>query len=177
MLPADTIGNIDSSMRRARTRGSMMAGPEDRQQLLDAWLALASAQDFDGAVVLPMLTGSMAPALPVGARLHIESARRRRFGVGDVVVFVRDEKLTAHRLILCLGFGRDAPYLEKGDWNAGFGLVRRSAIRGVVTAITPPGEAGAATRPLPPSRREAALSLVRAVKALLRGRPKLPGGG
>lgn len=154
-----------------------MAGPDDRQQLLDAWLALASAKDFDGAVVLPMLTGSMAPALPVGARLHIESARRRPFGVGDVVVFVRGEKLTAHRLILCLGFGRDAPYLEKGDWNAGFGLVRRSAVRGVVAAVTPPGEPDTAARPLPPSRRAAALSLVRAVKALLRGRANQPGGG
>ena len=51
----------------------------------------------------------------------------------SVVVFERGGKLVAHRLLFALGFGPGTLYLEKGDWNATGGLVRRREVRGVVT--------------------------------------------
>ena len=148
-----------------------MTGPDDRQQLLDAWLALADpAADFPGTVILPMLTGSMAPAIPVGARLVIAAARRRPFGAGHVVVFERGGKLVAHRLLFALGFGPGTLYLEKGDWNATAGLVRRRQVRGVVTGWRKAQSPDSPLVAVPRSRRAAALSLLRSIKALLSAR-------
>ena len=142
-----------------------MTDPQDRRRDFDAWLALAApGADFPGTVSLPMLTGSMAPLIPVGARLEIVAARRRNFGVGDVVVFERATRLVAHRLVFSLGFGRDTLYLEKGDRNLGLGLVRRHDVRGVVTGWRPGAEPGAAVVPVPRSRRAALRSLGRSLR-------------
>lgn len=147
-----------------------MTAGDEREQILDAWLALsAPGADFPGTVSLPLLTGSMAPAIPVGARLLIASAQRRRFGPGDVVVFTRDGKLIAHRLLFALGTGGGGLYLEKGDWNPHAGLIRRRDVRGVVTGWYAPGGDGRSAVAVPRSRRAAALSVLRALKTLLRG--------
>ncbi|MBE0565419.1 MAG: hypothetical protein IH621_05650 [Krumholzibacteria bacterium] len=147
-----------------------MTAGDDREQILDAWLALsAPGGDFPGTVSLPLLTGSMAPAIPVGARLLIASAQRRSFGPGDVVVFARDGKLIAHRLLFALGTGSGTLYLEKGDWNPRGGLIRRRDVRGVVTGWYAPGGDGRSAVAVPRSRRAAALSVLRALKTLLRG--------
>ena len=148
-----------------------MTGQDDRQRLLDAWVALTDpAADFPGTVSLPMLTGSMAPVIPVGARLQIAAARRRAFGVGSVVVFVRGEKLVAHRLLFALGFGPDALYLEKGDWNATGGLIRRREVRGVVTGWLAAGTTDPAHLvPVPRSRSAAIRSFLRSLRILVRG--------
>ncbi len=172
MMPASWISNIVSQSPRVRgAPGGTVTGPDDRQQLFDAWLTLTDpAADFPGTVSLPMLTGSMAPAIPVGSRLVIAAARRRPFGVGDVVVFERDGKLVAHRLLFALGFGPGALYLEKGDWNATGGLVRRREVRGVVTGWRSAQAPEASPVAVPRSRRAAALSFLRSIKALLKGR-------
>jgi hypothetical protein len=142
---------------------------DDRLRDFDAWVALTDpGADFDGEVGLPMLTGSMAPSIPVGARLRIVAARRRTFGVGDVVVFRRAERLVAHRLVLALSFGRRALYLEKGDRNAGVGTVRRDEIKGVVTGWHP-ADTPAAPVALRRSRLAALRSLARGLRTRLRG--------
>jgi hypothetical protein len=142
--------------------------PNDRRRDIDAWLALVQPEaDFPGTVDLPMLTGSMAPLIPVGSRLEIVAARRRSFGVGDIVVFERATRLVAHRLVFSLGFGRDTLYLEKGDRNVGLGLVRKHEVRGVVTGWRPGGEPEAAAVPLPRSRRAALRSLGRSLRIWL----------
>ena len=65
-----------------------MPSPPDNAKLLDGWLALTGSPDqFIDPVHLPMLTGSMAPRIPVGSELVIVSACRRPLGRGDVVVF------------------------------------------------------------------------------------------
>ena len=138
-----------------------MTAQDDRGRLFDAWLALADpAADFAGTVSLPMLTGSMAPAVPVGARLVIAAAGRRRFGWGDVVVFAQGDRLVAHRLLLGLGFGAGALYLEKGDCNATGGFVRRRDVRGVVVGWLPATAGAGATVAVPRSRRAAVRSLL-----------------
>ena len=148
-----------------------MTEQDERRRLLDAWLALTDpAADFPGTVSLPMLTGSMAPVIPVGARLQIAAARRRAFGVGSVVVFSRGDKLVAHRLLFALGFGPGALYLEKGDWNATGGRIRRREVRGVVIGWLAAG-AGDAPQlvPVPRSRRAAIRSFLRSIRILARG--------
>ena len=145
-----------------------MTDPTDRRRDFAAWAVLAEPDaDFPGTITLPMLSGSMAPLIPVGARLEIMAARHRNFGVGDVVVFERAARLVAHRLVLSLGFGRDTLYLEKGDRNVGLGLVRRHEVRGVVTGWRPAAAPEADAVPLPRSRRAALRSLGRSLRAWL----------
>jgi hypothetical protein len=115
----------------------LCTGP-DHADLLDAWLALTDdAVAFAGPVRLPMLSGSMAPRIPVGADLVIVPADSRGWGTGDVVVFVRDGRLVAHRVLLMVGRGPAAWLLEKGDRNVGAGWIRRRDVRGLVIDRVP----------------------------------------
>ncbi len=116
----------------------MLPDTTERQKLLAAWWKLTGREDFPGTVSLPMLTGSMAPSIPVGSELAIVSAHRRSCGVGDVVIFLRSDRLVAHRLLLCLGTGPRALCYEKGDFNADGGWIRRTDVLGVVVDRTPP---------------------------------------
>jgi hypothetical protein len=110
----------------------------DKQQLLDAWLALTGPEeDFTRPVRLPMLTGSMAPRIPLDAELLIAPARGHAWSSGDVVVFWRDSRLVAHRVLLVLGRGPGALVLEKGDRNRSAAWIRRRDVRGVVVDRTP----------------------------------------
>ena len=69
-------------------------------------------------VALPMLSGSMNPAIPVGSKLQILVQKETECRVGDVVVFLDGEKkLTAHRILLVLRLGYWQYALEKGDSN------------------------------------------------------------
>jgi len=170
MMRSFRFGNIDSAPAPGRTGGPVTA-TDDRIRRFDAWLALSRpGADFAGTVSLPMLTGSMAPAVPRGARLQIASARRHPFGVGDVVVFERQGRLVAHRLLFALGFGPGTLYLEKGDWNATGGLIRRRDVRGVVVGWLPADDAAGTPVAVPGSRRAAAISFLRSFQALWRGR-------
>jgi hypothetical protein len=128
----------------------VLPDPTERQKLLDAWWKLTGREDFAGTVRLPVLTGSMAPSIPVGSEVAIASARGCSFGIGDVVVFLKDDRLVAHRLLLCLGTGPGALCYEKGDLNAGGGWIRRRDVLGVVVDRTPPAGAPAPA-PLSPS--------------------------
>ena len=128
----------------------MLPDTSERRKLLDAWWKLTGREDFPGTVHLPMLTGSMAPSIPPGSELAIVSARSRGCGTGDVVVFLRNDRLVAHRLLLCLGTGPRALCYEKGDLNASGSWIRRGNVLGLVVDRTPP-EGAATTRLLAPS--------------------------
>ncbi len=91
----------------------------EQEKRLDAWLALTGQIAAPAEPVqLPLLTGSMVPAIPVGATLHIVSATAAKCHAGDVVIFVEDERLLAHRVLLVLRAGPWHWLLEKGDANA-----------------------------------------------------------
>lgn len=141
--PRSTSGKTTGTRTGLRPRhgSSELPEPEERQRLRDAWWTLTGREDFAGTLHLPMLTGSMAPAIPVGSELHIVAPAQRPFGNGDVVVFQRDEKLVAHRLVLCLGTGPGALCYEKGDLNADGGWIRRRDVLGVVADRVPPPDA------------------------------------
>jgi len=141
----------------------------DRELLFDAWLALNSPDtDFCETVRLPMLTGSMMPALPVGSHLVIASPRRTPVGVGSIVVFQRGERLIAHRLLVVLVFGRSALYLEKGDLNREGSWIKREDIRGVVVGQCPPDDALGPVTPVARSRSAALRSALHGIRQTLR---------
>lgn len=173
MMPAIRNGNSVTRAAGAMSTGETVTDQDERRRLLDAWLALTDpAADYPGTVSLPMLTGSMAPVIPVGARLQIAAARRRAFGVGSVVVFSRGDKLVAHRLLFGLGIGPGALYLEKGDWNAKGGLIRRREVRGVVIGWLANGTPETPHLvPVPRSRSAAIRSFLRSIRILARGFP------
>ncbi len=108
-----------------------------RENQLDAWLALTGqTATAPASVTLPMLTGSMAPAIPVGARLEILVRPDRKCRAGDVVVFQEGDKLIAHRILLVLPLGRRRCLLEKGDANPLGRWRRETAVRGRVVGFT-----------------------------------------
>ena len=60
-----------------------MPSSPDNQKLLDAWLALTGPDvELTEPVRLPMLTGSMAPRIPIGAELVIAPAGSRTWSTG-----------------------------------------------------------------------------------------------
>jgi len=85
---------------------------------LSGWYALLRGRLSPGErVELPVLSGSMAPLLPIGSRLRIEAAGARDSGPGDIVVFSDGRCLTAHRVLFVLRLpGRRLVY-QKGDAN------------------------------------------------------------
>ncbi len=86
-------------------------------------------------VKLPLLTGSMAPAILPGDLLSIRPIGERKVHTGDVAVFYKHGKLTAHRIIFAFRLFSRALLLEKGDANRGAGLLDQRTILGTVVAI------------------------------------------
>ena len=108
----------------------------------------------DQQVALPMLSGSMAPDMPVGATLHIAGVTADVCRPGDVVVFRQDDKLVAHRLLAGLPAGGNGGFLQAGDVPARLGWVSAARIAGLVIAITGP-DGGTRDLRTPAGRREA----------------------
>jgi hypothetical protein len=108
--------------------------PENqREEQLDAWLALTGQVPAPvGPVILPMLSGSMAPAIPIGAQLQIVVQTATGCQAGDVAVFLDGDKLTAHRILWAGQVGPWTWLLEKGDANPAGRWRRQKDIRGRV---------------------------------------------
>jgi len=140
-----------------------------RAAQLDAWLALTGRGPVPGGLVrLPMLSGSMAPALPCGCELVIDPLGGARARVGDVVVLALDDRLVAHRV---LGRRRRRGrrwLLEHGDANLGGAWQPADRVVGLVVGAT---TAGGADLPGPRSRRLALRGLARHLWARLTAAP------
>ena len=143
----------------------------------DAWLALTAPRpDGDrsarpAVVRLPMRTGSMHPALPRGCTLLIAPvagapARAAAAQPGAVVVFARDGRLTAHRVLRRARRDGGPSVLEMGDANPAAEWRPLAEVVGLVL-----GAESADGSPLPPpsSRRRAWRLRLRLAKARLRG--------
>lgn len=132
----------------------------------DAWLALTGQAAADGPLRLPMLSGSMSPALPVGCVLEIVPADGAGARTGDVVVLERAGRLVAHRVLLRAGRGRRGWVLEMGDAN------RRAhwrPAREVVGRVQGARAADGAALPDPRSRGRALRGLLRHLRGWLAG--------
>jgi hypothetical protein len=100
------------------------------------WRLQTGRLTADETVVLPVLTGSMAPLLPVGAEIEVRGvADPAELAVGDVVVFRRGDQLVAHRLLMVWGLGPGRWFLERGDGVSGPGRVRARDVLGRVVAV------------------------------------------
>ncbi len=131
-----------------------MADAADRLDAAAAWWRLFHGRLApDERVEMPMLSGSMAPILPVGSTLIIAGVRGDACRMGDVVVFREQDRLVAHRLLLGLPCGRARVFLQAGDGVSPLGWVAPGSILGLVVAVR---DADQSTRDLrrPEARRE-----------------------
>jgi hypothetical protein len=132
----------------------------------DAWLALTGQTAAAGPLHLPMLSGSMWPALPVGCVLEIAPADGSRVRPGDVVVLARDGRLVAHRVLLRADWFRGGRLLEMGDANR---RARWRPVTDVVGRVRAARAADGTPLPDPFSRRHALRGLLRHLRGWLGG--------
>jgi hypothetical protein len=100
----------------------MIAGvtPNDRERARD-WLALLLGEEppdgtaAAGRVVLPVLSGSMHPDLPVGSTVAIRPGPWTATRDGDLIVFRRGETLVVHRRLFGLSVGPWSALYQKGN--------------------------------------------------------------
>lgn len=157
----DSFAAVDAAGRAAA------ADLARRAAQLDAWLALTGQAPVPGALVrLPMLSGSMAPALPCGCELVIDPLGGARARVGDVVVLRVDDHLVAHRVLGWRLRGGRRWLLEHGDANARGAWQPCERVVGLVIGAT---TASGGELPPPRSRRRALRGLLRHIKARITG--------
>jgi hypothetical protein len=106
---------------------------------LHAWHTLLRGRLRRGErVVLPVLSGSMMPLMPIGAVLEIAGSAWHDLRPGDVAVFRDGKSLTAHRVLLSLPLpGRPLLY-QKGDALPRGAWIDARRVVGAVVAVTPP---------------------------------------
>lgn len=162
----------------------MVENPENRERLLDVWLGLTGQGPLPrGPLILPVLSGSMRPVIEVGARILIEPAAPGSCRVGDVGVYMEDDRLVAHRVLWRLG-GRA---FLKGDANNFGHWIDGRRLKGVVREVLPaedlartfpgkdPFSVAAAARSRRQYLRNVVLAGPRRLRALLTGQG--PGKG
>lgn len=117
----------------------MIHGMMSTESTLHAWHALLRGRLRRGErVILPVLSGSMMPLLPVGADLEIAGAAWRGLRPGDIAVFRDGASLTAHRALLLLPLpGRPLLY-QKGDALPRGAWIDARRVVGAVVAVTSP---------------------------------------
>ncbi len=147
-----------------------------------------AAAGGDGTLLrLPMRTGSMHPALPRGCTLLIaplpggaatataagaattaarDAARARAARPGQVSVFARDGRLTAHRVLRRARRDGRPWVLEMGDANPGAAWRPLDEVVGIVVGAE---SAGGVPLPAPASRSRAWRLLLRLARARIRG--------
>jgi len=137
---------------------------------LSIWYALLRGRLAPGErVELPVLSGSMAPLLPIGGRARIEAAGAGAGGPGAIVVFSDGRSLTAHRVLLALRLpGRRLVY-QKGDANFRGAWTDARRIVGRVTGCDHP-DGGHADFDSPDARRESRRLARRYLRWDLQGR-------
>ena len=161
--------------------------PQQLTAQFDAWLALTSAEGLgaaaggDGTLLrLPMRTGSMHPALPRGCTLLIaplpggaaattaarDAARAKAARPGQVIVFARDGRLTAHRVLRRARRDGRPWVLEMGDANPGAAWRPLDEVVGIVVGAE---SAAGVPLPAPASRSRAWRLLLRLARARIRG--------
>ncbi len=94
----------------------------------------------EGDVSLPVLSGSMAPAILPGDLLIVRPRPGRRAHTGDVAVFLKNGKVTAHRVVFAFRLRAWSFLLEKGDANRFAEALDQESVLGVVEAVLRQGE-------------------------------------
>ena len=156
--------------------GSSTADNSDnRERLLDIWLGLTGQAPLPkGPLVLPILSGSMRPAIPLGSRIRIKAGDATSCRVGDVGVYLDGNRLVAHRILWFFGPRKSGWVFLKGDANPTGHWVRTSFVKGLVREVMPAEDiAGAFPGKDPFSPEEARESRRRCLRDLLLVGPRL----
>jgi hypothetical protein len=77
----------------------------------------------------------MAPTVMPGDILLVRQVQGQRLHSGDIAVFIKDGKVTAHRVIFVFRCGTRAFMLEMGDANRRAASLEQNAILGIVDSI------------------------------------------
>lgn len=97
-----------------------------------------------GKLRLQVRGWSMLPAIKPGDTLLVDTAKREAIGAGDIVLFGRDRRLFAHRVLKSLDHGR---LLTRGDANpAPDPVVNEEELLGRISYIVRDGRAMAPRR-------------------------------
>lgn len=121
-----------------------------------------------GDVRLPLLSGSMAPTVLPGDIVLVRGAAGHGVHTGDIAVFIKNGRLTAHRVIFSLTIGPLSYLLEMGDANRVPARLHRASVLGFVVSVERDGEPVPFDRRSDASRRIARESRIRSIATLLR---------
>ena len=108
---------------------------DDREQAA-AWLDLLAGTATPGQTIeLPVLSGSMAPVVPLGATLLVVTASWRETCDGDIVILREGTTLVAHRRLLGGNIAGQSVVYQKGDTNATGRWIDGEQIVGLATGV------------------------------------------
>ncbi len=130
----------------------MTDSPANRQRVLDVWLGLTGQTALpEGPLILPVLSGSMGPVIPLGCRIEIRPCSAGQCRLGDVLVYMDEGRLVAHRLLWRVG-----PYLyTKGDANAFGHWIGNPQVKGLIVGVWPAESLPQPAQAMDPSSRKA----------------------
>ena len=114
----------------------MMSDMSERPDTLPS-LELSALRALIGGTVkntvrLPLLSGSMAPTLLPGDVLRVRPADGHHVHTGDIVVFLKNGTVTAHRLVFAVRLLGRTFLMEMGDANLSAAVLQPAAVLGVV---------------------------------------------
>lgn len=116
--------------------------PSSLAQRTVQWRVLQQDLAAGERVSLPMLSGSMAPLMPVGCEVEVQGlADDAPLAAGDVVVFREQSRLVAHRLLFGCPLPAPGWFLQRGDGVSQARVISRRAICGLVVGVTMDGGA------------------------------------
>ena len=145
-----------------------------RNPLVGDWLDLHCALPGREEVVLPVLSGSMAPLLCPGGRARVRRSSWRQCRPGDVVVFREAARLVAHRCLWRVPAGGRCWLFQKGDRDTFGSLIDGRRIVGVVIeAWDRDGTQRYVRSRVPVPRRELRRQMVRDLAARLMLMPRV----
>jgi hypothetical protein len=107
----------------------------DIDEAADLWRVLNRRLGTGETVWLTMLSGSMLPVLPVGARVAVQAVDGSYCRVGDIVAFRRGDRLIAHRLVFGWGGQPAGWFLERGDGVSPLRFLRPGDVLGRIVAV------------------------------------------
>jgi len=94
----------------------------------------------EGPLMMPILSGSMRPIIPLDSKIIISPCDASDCRVGDVAVYLEGDKLVAHRILWFFGGRNRGWFFAKGDANPHGRISSCRHIKGRVIEVHLPEE-------------------------------------
>jgi len=98
-------------------------------------LILLNCKEQGGNASVVLGGGSMLPFLREGQSLTVDCRGGGRIAVGDIIVFERAGRLSAHRVVGTFRNNGERWYVEKGDSQLNWGVVAHGDVIGKVIGV------------------------------------------